>query len=197
VRTTEDLVELLDPPGSCFYHYTRLDTAVAHILPTGRMKMNPFAEMRDPRESKELNPVASGPASLEATRRFAKLHADSRQVKRRVKVLCLTRDDPRNPDGEDAIFGRGFAHPRLWEQYADNHRGICLCFDREKLVRLLSVEVRGRREPLFHGPVVYRDGRVSLEEYTFPASDFDGATRTRRSSRGSSSRTGPSSSSRR
>jgi hypothetical protein len=93
---SEDLVKLLDPPGSCLYHYTRLCTVVEHILPSGRIKMNPFSRMRDPRESKELNPVgAAGPAgsTLEGTRRFPAIHAKSRRVKNQVKVLSLTRDD--------------------------------------------------------------------------------------------------------
>src|SRR6266487_7145354 len=137
------------------------------------MKMNPLAKMRDPRESKELNPVGSGPTTLEGTKKFAPLHAKSRQAKEQVKVLSLTRDDLRDGDAESAIFGRGFAHPRLWEQYADNHRGICLCFDREKLIRMVSEEVVRRGERLFHGPVVYRDGPIKAEAYTFPMSDFE------------------------
>jgi hypothetical protein len=56
VNTSDDLLKLLDPPGSCRYHYTRLCKVVEHILPSGRIKMNPFSKMRDPRESKELNP---------------------------------------------------------------------------------------------------------------------------------------------
>src|SRR5437870_12523865 len=98
VSTTEDLLKVLDPPGSCLYHYTRLDTVVAHILPSGRMQMNPLAKMRDPRESKELNPVAAADpngsgTTLERTRRFGPLHTKSRGVKEQVKVLALTRDD--------------------------------------------------------------------------------------------------------
>ncbi len=64
MNTSETLLKLLDPPGSCLYHYTRLCIAVEHILPTGRMKLptgrmklNPFSKIRDPRASKDLNPV--------------------------------------------------------------------------------------------------------------------------------------------
>jgi len=178
VSTTEELLKLLDPPGSCLYHYTRLDTVVAHILPSGRINMNPLAKMRDPRESKELNPVAraDSPGSgttLERTRRFGPLHAKSRGVKEQVKVLALTRDDLSDRDPETAIFGRGFARPRLWEQYADNHRGVCLCFDCEKLVRMLRQELAPGDERIWDGPVVYRDGPIKADAYTFPDSEFD------------------------
>ena len=57
--TPETLLKLLDPPGSCLYHYTGLSMVVEHILPSGRMIMNPFSKMRDPRESKALNPVGA------------------------------------------------------------------------------------------------------------------------------------------
>ena len=110
MNTSEDLLKLLDPPGSCLYHYTRLCTVVERILPSGRIKMNPFSRMRDPRESKELNPVgAAGPAgsTLEGTRRFPAIHAKSRRVKNQVKVLSLTRDDLGERDEESATPGSG------------------------------------------------------------------------------------------
>jgi hypothetical protein len=56
VSATSELLPLLDDLGSVLYHCTRLDAVVEHILPSGRMDMNPFAKMRDPRESKDLRP---------------------------------------------------------------------------------------------------------------------------------------------
>ncbi len=173
---TETLIEILDPLGSCLYHYTRLETVIEHILPSGRMIMNPFSKMRDPRESKALNPVGTAAppqsATLERSRRFAAIYGKSQSVKDQVKVLSLTRDGPADGDPETAIFTRGFAHPRLWEQYADKHRGVCLCFDKEALTRALMTELAKHGKPE-HGAVMYRDGPIAPTAYTFSLAQID------------------------
>jgi hypothetical protein len=86
-------------------------------------------------------------------------------LRNRVKVLALTRDDPSERDEEAAIFGWGFAHPRLWEQYADNHRGVCLCLDRETLIEKATHTVRHQGK-LEHDPVTYVDAAIATEART-------------------------------
>lgn len=57
----------------------------------------------------------------EEIKAFAELVQLGRDLKDRVKVLSMTQDDLRDRDEASAIFGRGFAHPRLWEHYAEDH----------------------------------------------------------------------------
>lgn len=178
MSTTSELLPLLDDLGSVLYHYTRLEAVVEDILPSGRMKMNPFAKMRDPRESKDLRPQmradGRGIWTARNMRRFASVLQKSVDVKKQVKVLSLTEDDVSvRPNQEEAIFGRGFAHPRLWEQYADNHRGICLCFDRQTLVKRMRSEVKKHGERMWCDPVAYRDGPIRPEAYTFSEREFE------------------------
>jgi Protein of unknown function (DUF2971) len=138
--------------------------------------MNPLVKMRDPRESKDLRPEMRADGRRVWTSRnmvrFASVLQKSVDVKKQVKVLSLTEDDVSVRPPEEAIFGRGFAHPRLWEQYADNHRGICLCFDRQTLVKRMRREVKKRGERLWYGPVAYRDGPIKPEAYTFSEREF-------------------------
>ena len=54
----------------------------------------------------------------------------------------------------------------LWEQYADSHRGICLCFDKEKLTAMLIKELSRHGDPV-HDEVAYRDGPITPSAYTF------------------------------
>jgi hypothetical protein len=63
---------------------------------------------------------------------------------------------------EHELFGRGFARPRLWEQYAGNHVGVCLCFRRDRLIAAVQRAVDGTDEILSHGPVNYRDGEIAV-----------------------------------
>ncbi|MGH9918018.1 MAG: DUF2971 domain-containing protein [Nitrososphaerales archaeon] len=174
--TSEELLESLGEPGLSLYHYTTLQAAVEHILPSGRIMMNPFSKMRDPRESKFLNPVGAndpqGSATLDSTRRFTAIYEKACAVKDLVKVFSLTRDDLSRREHDVAVFGRGFAHPRLWEQYADRHRGVCLCFDKEKLAGVMLTKLAKHAE-LEHGEVVYRDGPIDPQAYTFSLADTE------------------------
>jgi hypothetical protein len=131
--------------------------------------MNPFSRMRDPRESRRWGYEAARAATLDIRdelRRFAELTRLAHEVPDRVKVFCLTRDDLSDRDEESAIFGRGFAHPRLWEHYADTHCGVCLCFDRRQLTTQLTRRL-ARFGPLEHGPVQYVDRAIAPDALRF------------------------------
>jgi hypothetical protein len=61
-------------------------------------------------------------------------------------------------DGGKLPSERGYGRARMWEQYAERRAGVCLCFDREKLVnaaRTHLVEVEA-------GPVTYRPGGFAM-----------------------------------
>jgi hypothetical protein len=154
---------VLGNPGDCLYHYTKLSTAIESILPTWKLKMNPFSKMRDPRESKRWGLEGHGRGSadaLEDVQKFAEMNALAEELKDRVKVLALTRDDPSERSAETAIFGSGLAHPRLWEHYAESHRGVCLCFDRVMLTTRLTKKL-ARHGEVLHGPIKYVDGEIA------------------------------------
>jgi hypothetical protein len=164
----EPIPEVFEPRGSCLYHYTRLETALEHILFDWNLRMSPFSEMRDPRESQLLGlegVVAWTPddqAERDMITQFAELSRQAHDVKDRVKVLSLTHDDPSERDDLSSVFGRGFAHPRLWEQYADSHRGVCLCLDRDTLISRATHNVRHRGH-LTHDAVTYVDAELAPE----------------------------------
>ncbi len=176
VADTHRVPEPLGEPGDCLYHYTRLSTAIESILPTGTLMMNPFSKMRDPRESKRWGfeaPAESIDTDEESFREevllFAEMNRKAEGIQHEVKVLSLTRDDtsPRPP--ETAIFGSGLVHPRLWEHYAENHHGVCLCFDLGGLIDMLgALRETGRFD---HGPVIYRDGEIDLAARQFLLSE--------------------------
>ncbi len=77
--------------------------------------------------------LSDGGESLE-TEEFFKIIGDADKLIRGTTTLaCLTRDDPEGlqvPPNE--AFARGYAHSRMWAQYADGHGGVCLIFERER-----------------------------------------------------------------
>jgi hypothetical protein len=151
--------------GIC--HYTKLKVALEKILPSKKLRLGQMGVTNDPRESKpwtfpipytkdsEVNPICNQNV-LKA------LDEVNRVMKEEWKVLCFTLDRS-NPDkiSEDPIeityaqyFDPEYARPRMWAQYAENHTGVCLLFDREKLDQNLQREL-GERCEIFQGEVVY------------------------------------------
>jgi hypothetical protein len=80
------------------YHYTRAETLVRHILPGGSIRLSPFAETNDPRESKEWT-FGLGSAVPWNGRQETSEEALATKVaailRTTTKVLCLCADDER------------------------------------------------------------------------------------------------------
>lgn len=180
------------------YHYTTMRTALDHILPSHSLKLGSLGDTNDPRETKGWSmPIlfVSGELpqpdnSREGSRRYFEAMDQILSVPNRIRreewwVVCLTCDD-------DKIHGpsrKGYARPRMWAQYADNHRGICLEIDGLALHQ--AVLSASNHNPIFHGKVTYIDeeyatqdrerlsrGEAFTLDYTkLSASGFDDAVR--------------------
>jgi hypothetical protein len=142
--------------GQSLYHYTTAWTALVHIVPSSSIRLSPFSYMRDPRESHDWysslsrdSEVADDPITLEA------LHRALNHAKTRFKLLSLTQDNL----AASLDLAHGLAHPRLWEQYADGHAGVCLRLNRE---RLLAASEAVFGSAAVHKAVTYRDGPVGF-----------------------------------
>ena len=111
------------------YHYTKFDTAINHIIRNGKLLLNTFNKVNDPRESKEWG----------ITYRHCKIPPDiksndikeiNNKLRLKWKVLCMVADT--NPEDNfsdtEKVYCRGYSHSRMWNQYSDNHRGACLGF---------------------------------------------------------------------
>lgn len=77
-----------------------------------------------------------------------------------VKVLCFTQDAPFKHDAE-RLFSFGYARPRMWEQYGDDHRGVCLCFQRDEVLATLELEANGDYPASTVPAGAYRHGAVA------------------------------------
>jgi hypothetical protein len=156
-------------PNAHLCHYTRADTAFAHIIPKAQLLLNPYSKMRDPFENKTLQPpLAMGQSEKD--------HEYMERVRDRIgrcrdDKMLLSLTQGRDGSG-DTIFRCAWARPRMWEQYADNHAGVCLVFDRPELLDALrrSFEPLG---PYWHDNVSYTVAGFSGSEAAhFDASDF-------------------------
>jgi hypothetical protein len=111
------------------YHYTSALTAVEFILHDMTLRLGPLNDTNDPAEEGLPTPVIGGGLGdqQERTHRFFELD----KLKRGRQLACFSRDRNVPYNGLDPISSRGYGRDRMWAQYADNHRGVCLFFDRE------------------------------------------------------------------
>lgn len=119
------------------YHYTTKEVLLEHILPNWEIMGSTFNELKDPKEnglkvkalefnddirkSKEENPLVDV--------KMARLYIVVEYLtKYRVACFCT-----------DKVYGnvriQGCLLPRMWDQYGDKHKGICLQIDLEEFKR--------------------------------------------------------------
>jgi len=126
----------LIPADEWAYHYTTLEAAVEHILPTNTIRFSPLETMNDPKESNR-----SGRLSIFVPKGLTDIPAYiafEQSVKKAVasctKILCACIDQ----DPVQDQFDRGHFKPRMWAQYGARGRGICLVFRKSPLTNLIQ-----------------------------------------------------------
>lgn len=98
--------------GNHLFHYTTLDSAIKIIL-GNTLRFGKFENMNDIAEVKRELYDEAGSEYLE-------------QIVSQYRAISLTIDSGTND--------RGFAIDALWGYYADKGNGVCLVFDRRKLI---------------------------------------------------------------
>jgi Protein of unknown function (DUF2971) len=124
-------------PENLLAHYTTPAVAFEHVLPERRLRMSPYRVMRDPAENKDIVPgTAFRGDQPDAEQGWAAAVTGIKRIRDDCRVLSLTRDAT-----DQGVYGSCWARPRMWEQYADIHRGACLVFDRERFVGIMRAEL--------------------------------------------------------
>jgi hypothetical protein len=147
-------------PGDFVFHYTTRDAALGHILPTRRLRLSPAWRMRDPLESKPgaVPSAYAAPTGRRAAAAVQRTAAEAtwllHQRRGCSKILSLTVDAP-GYQGDAEIFGRGYTRARMWEQYAEQHMGVCLMFHRERLHERVLTELSNRTTAAWAAEVTY------------------------------------------
>lgn len=172
----------LGPTVGFAYHYTKASTALEHILPAMTLRLGSIADTNDPAECPRPSVAFSAardtfPDFESAYQRMCAVMEEVHGVIARARVACLSVDE--RPEGgtvtdlplREGGSSSGWARDRMWAQYADGHRGMCLLFDREKLVSAFHRALAERGKCLSN-EVYYGDDTPRL-----PAVDLSAATR--------------------
>ena len=180
------------PPeiGAYLYHYTRAWT-LPKIRKNRSLLFRSLREMNDPQESLATNAfgmglVGSPGDSLQITPEEEALFkardwlGEINRARSDIKVGAFSMDalpDFADVEPDDAEYtvprrlaaSRGYAHPRMWAQYGDLGRGVCLILDHGLLQQAVEASTVGRAA-WGYGDVSYRpiQREQSLGFYNIP-----------------------------
>jgi hypothetical protein len=129
------------------FHYCKLSTALEDILYNKKLRLSPRYKSLDPVEN--LPPslfcaggvFRGGEESEEIRTKHAsdieKLHTIRSEQYKIHKQLCFCMNHKPNSAHESEEWPLeyyGFLKPRMWDQYANGYKGVCLAYSLEKLV---------------------------------------------------------------
>lgn len=140
------------------YHYTSASTAFEHILREGTLRLGVYEGTNDPKESKtwQFNLGTNEGRDLGKYKSQKTSQQFSALLKANAKLACFATDTaPLTGNHIEDILNRGFCKPRMWAQYADNHRGVCLAFRRSAL--LAEIQAQASKAIILSGKVTYRN----------------------------------------
>jgi hypothetical protein len=144
-------------PEGLLAHYTKASVAFEHILPKRELRMGAYRDMQDPAENKDIVPgTAFYGDPPHAEERWLAAIDGIKQIRDSCRLLCLTHD----AEGATDTFGCCWARPRMWEQYGERHRGVCLLFDRARLHDVLPVELAAHGA-FYLGDVRYTEAGIA------------------------------------
>jgi hypothetical protein len=156
------------------YHYTKASTAIKHILPSGTIQLGSYATTNDPKETRNWSFGVRSTSDLDLGK--YKMDELSRKLssllKEKTQVCCFSQDKPPLSGIQlSDILHRGYAKPRMWAQYAENHRGVCMVFNRDRLLQKIIQQTSNKA--VIAGEVIYDDEPVihgtHLHEYMINA----------------------------
>ena len=110
------------------FHYTKLETAFEKILKNKQLRFTKYIDSKDPHEYKKRNFALTIQGNISWSQFDEKLLQANKDINKmiqnKLRMICFCRN---------ITNCSGYLHPRMWNQYADNHRGVCLAFSKKAL----------------------------------------------------------------
>lgn len=121
------------------YHYCSMNTALEYILYDKKLRLSPRKNAVDPIEKNIPELVfydfkkpeyvtffKNNNYSFQALNlKLNKIHNQARQV-----CFCMTKE---SSDKNFLSSEYGFLKPRMWDQYGDRYKGVCLAFSKKEI----------------------------------------------------------------
>lgn len=157
---------------SFLYHYTSLSSA-CKILESNSLKLSNLTSTNDPLEF--LSPENFGFSywgDIDYKKVFYELRLSGQKRRNYVRMLCFCKDlfctseewkNEKNQDFADNLLFKGWARSRMWAQYADNHSGVCLVFDKPEFQKAFKSLANDDVEILSDRAIDYTNYLAELE----------------------------------
>lgn len=117
---------------SKIFHYTKLSTAIEHILPKMQLRTSSLHKMNDPKENqpwsfggRNIDYAGSYPETYSQKTHIDHQYKLGNDIKKCCQIICFVKDEP----------VQGFSNEIMWAHYSDNHQGVCLEIDSDKFIR--------------------------------------------------------------
>lgn len=162
---------------SFLYHYTSLSSA-CKIFESNSLKLSNLTNTNDPLEF--LSPEKCGFSScgdIDYKKVFQELILSGQKRRNYVRMLCFCKDlfctseewkNEKNQDFADNLLFKGWARSRMWAQYADNHSGVCLVFDKDEFKKCFDSLANNDIEILKDKKIEYTNYISKLESAMSP-----------------------------
>lgn len=124
------------------YHYTSAETAIQHILFSDSLRLSPRSKSNDPIEKKGFS-IGGMTTQLDDEKSqalFKRTNGDVKFINEKIekkvknaKQLCFCENYYSR--GKFLMDHYGFLKPRMWDQYGENFKGVCLAYSRLTLIK--------------------------------------------------------------
>ncbi|MGE9292582.1 MAG: DUF2971 domain-containing protein [Puniceicoccales bacterium] len=139
-------VDLSSP--DLLFHYTSVQVALEKILSDGTLRFAPYSSTDDPLEFSDYYHAIIGTDEeiIHIRKQVPAFEAELEKAK--MICFCQSKGTP------DNSFDWGCSRSRMWSQYASGHRGVCLVFSKEQLLKDIP-RATSKTTDLFDGEVKY------------------------------------------
>jgi hypothetical protein len=168
--------EYLNSKDSLF-HFTKREIAFEDILNTGSLRFYNIGGTDDPREYKKWNFTEMSYSDIDEKEErdptlFLKTNEEFNSVlKNQSFIGCYTTNNISEISNDSTEIKAtsikyGYERPRMWSQYGEHHKGICLVFSKNELEKIIDNEF-SNCDLVFKEYVKYQNGfRIENDHIT-------------------------------
>jgi len=138
------------------YHYTSYICAIENILKDKKLLFNKVKNTNDPFEFENIIHSASHNGNIDNNEKINLLQigTDSNDiVKNKFKICCFCVDNEADISIDNNIYiNRGHCRSQMWSQYGASHKGVCLVFNKNKLMEI----IKNKFDDVFEKEISYK-----------------------------------------
>ncbi|MBK5213545.1 MAG: DUF2971 domain-containing protein [Flavobacteriaceae bacterium] len=156
------------------FHYCKTSTAIENILFERQLRLSSRKGSNDPIEYKSIDIFEPSAASPEDTEELEKSTNDCVENIRKdineridnIRQACFCKNKILRKtnliDYPKEFFG--FLKPRMWDQYGDNYKGVCLAFSKRELLKNQKILLKDNVKYLPYEGLMLRDNNIDRNE---------------------------------